>query len=65
MRSSKFTFKITKRIVTVHKGVCLDLTEDEAKYLLALADWRSKHMPVSENHQVCMNLVKHLTEELS
>ncbi len=35
MRANRFTFKKTKRVVTVHKGICLDLTEPEVTLLLA------------------------------
>ena len=39
MRSRSFMFKKTKKIVEVHKGVCLDLTGEEASILLRIINW--------------------------
>lgn len=61
MRSSKFTFKKTKKVTTEHRGVCLDLTEEEAKDLLCLAEWRAGHGGWKQGvGDMCRDLVKHI-----
>lgn len=64
MRSSNFTFKKTVKKVQIHHGVCLDLTEGEARAILLLAE-----VPFLNNTNpvvgvVCAGVVKHLREKL-
>ncbi len=52
MRAKKFTFKKTKRVKTVteHNGVCLDLTDEEARKLRNLvryANWNDVYKPLA------------------
>ena len=65
MRSSKFTFKKTKEVVNTYRGVCIDLTEEEARALLEFARWRVNfggHNP--DVGIVCEALVGHISEQL-